>query len=114
MNNKILLLLFLIYSYSSFSQEPEEKYQKARPLGFVMPDGLTKVSIPFEIYSNLMVIDVLLNKSLPLKFVLDTGIRTTVITEKLLTDLLGLTYDRKITIPGAGGEKMYFKFSLCG
>jgi len=72
-----------------------------------MPKGLNKVIIPFEIYNNLIIIDVLLNKSLPLKFVLDTGVRTTVLTEKSLTDVLNLKYNRKKTIPGAGGEKLY-------
>ncbi len=71
-----------------------------------MPDGFNKVTIPFELYNNLIVVDVLLNRSLPLKFVLDTGVRTTVLTEKTLSDLLNLQYTRKITIPGAGGEKL--------
>ncbi len=110
MNNKVFLLYIIFCGYNSFSQEKIQKFQEARPLGFVMPKGYDKVIIPFEIYSNLIVIDVLFNKSLPLKFVLDTGVRTTVLTEKSLTDLLGLEYARKITIPGAGGEKLVDAF----
>ena len=106
MNNKVILLLLFFCSYSAFSQEPEQQYTKARPLGFVLPDGVKKITVPFEVYNNLIVIDVLLNGSLPLKFVLDTGVRTTVLTEKTLTDVLNLTYSRKITIPGAGGKKL--------
>lgn len=106
MNNKVILLLLFFYSYSSFSQKPVKKIHEAKPLGFVMPDGVKKVTIPFEVYNNLIVIDVLLNRSLPLKFVLDTGVRTTVLTEKSLTDILNLPYSRKITIPGAGGKKL--------
>ena len=106
MNNKIFLLLLFLYSHSSFSQDPARNFTEARPLGFVMPEGVKKVSIPFEIYNNLIVIDVLLNRSLPLKFVFDTGVRTTVLTEKALTDILNLKYSRKITIPGAGGKKL--------
>jgi predicted aspartyl protease len=106
MNNKIILLLLFFYSYSSFAQKPVRNINEARPLGFVMPDGVKKVTIPFEVYNNLIVIDVLLNRSLPLKFVLDTGVRTTVLTEKSLTDILNLPYSRKITIPGAGGKKL--------
>jgi hypothetical protein len=107
MNYKlILLLLFLFHSHISFPQRIENDYAEARMLGFRLPTGYDKISIPFEIYNNLIVIDIILNNTLPLKFVLDTGIRTTVLTEKTLTDLLNLTYSRKITIPGAGGEKL--------
>lgn len=75
-------------------------------LGFVLPDGIHKLSIPFELNNNLIVIKVLLNNAIPLKFILDTGVRTTVLTEKTFTDLLNLTYSRKITIPGVGGKKL--------
>ncbi len=75
-------------------------------LGFVLPDGVKKLSVPFELKNNLVVIKVLLNNAIPLKFILDTGVRTTVLTEKAFTDLLNLSYSRKITIPGIGGEKL--------
>ena len=75
-------------------------------LGFVLPEGYHKLSVPFELNNNLIIIKVLLNNAIPLKFILDTGVRTTVLTEKTFTDLLNLTYSRKITIPGVGGEKL--------
>ena len=106
MNNKIILLWLFLCSFSSYSQNPDKKFAEARPLGFIMPEGFEKVVIPFDVHNNLIIIDVLMNRSLPLKFVFDTGVRTTVLTEKTLTDLLNLNYDRKITIPGAGGEKL--------
>jgi predicted aspartyl protease len=110
MNNKLILLCLLFIGTSSFSQEAIPKFSEARPLGFTLPEGYKKVVVPFELYNNLIVIDVLLNGSLPLKFVLDTGVRTTVLTEKTLTDILNLKYARKITIPGAGGEKLVDAF----
>lgn len=76
----------------------------SQPLGFSLPDGKKKVQIPIEIYSNLIVVPVLLNHSLPLKFILDTGVRTTILTQKAFTDILNLQYSRKYTISGAGGE----------
>lgn len=75
-------------------------------LGFTIPDGTKKVRIPFELHHNLMVIPVILNNILPLKFVLDTGVRTTILTEKTFTDILKLEYDKHIVISGAGGEKL--------
>ena len=110
MNNKIILLLLFIYSNVSFAQRITEDFDEPRMLGFALPEGQDKVTIPFEVYNNLIVINIVLNNTLPLKFVLDTGIRTTVLTEKTLTDLLNVTYSRKITIPGAGGIKLIDAF----
>ncbi len=108
MNNKLILLWIIFNCYYSFGQV--KSVPEAQQLGFVLPEGYDKVTIPFVIHNNLIVIDVLLNRSLPLKFVLDTGVRSTVLTDKSLTDLLNLTYARKITIPGAGGEKLVDAF----
>ncbi|MEN8248320.1 MAG: aspartyl protease family protein [Bacteroidota bacterium] len=110
MIKKVFFTVLVLYSGIIYAQKPNEKYPSPQPLGFVMPNGYDKVTIPFEIYNNLIVIDVLLNRSLPLKFILDTGVRTAVLTEKTLTDLLNLPYSRKITIPGAGGEKFVDAF----
>lgn len=88
------------------AQNPVPELGRVMRLGFVLPKGVKKHSVPFEIHNNLIVINILLNNALPLKFILDTGVRTTVLTEKSLTDLLNLTYSRKITIPGAGGERL--------
>jgi hypothetical protein len=99
-------MLDLAYHIPGFAQNPDREIQKAQTLGFVLPEGQKRLSVPFELHNNLIVVRVLLNNSLPLKFILDTGVRTTVLTEKSLTDLLNLTYSRKITIQGAGGEKI--------
>src|SRR6187551_2940348 len=94
MCRKILVsVLFCFIVASAYTQ----------PLGFSLPDGKKKVQIPIEIYSNLIVVPVLLNHSLPLKFILDTGVRTTILTQKAFTDILNLQYSRKYTITGAGG-----------
>ncbi len=77
-----------------------------QPLGFSLPNGKKKVQIPIEIYSNLIVVPVVLNNALPLKFILDTGVRTTILTQKAFTDILNLQYSRKYTISGAGGVNL--------
>lgn len=74
-------------------------------LGFSLADGKKKVQIPIEIYNNLIVVPVVLNGALPLKFILDTGVRTAILTEKTFTDILNLAYSRKYTISGPGGEQ---------
>jgi hypothetical protein len=73
-------------------------------LGFSLADGKRKVQIPIDIYNNLVVVPVVLNGALPLKFILDTGVRTAILTQKTFTDILNLSYSRKYTISGPGGE----------
>jgi hypothetical protein len=75
-------------------------------LGFSLADGKTKVEIPIEINNNLIVVPVVLNGALPLKFILDTGVRTAILTQKAFSDILNLPYSRKYTISGPGGEKL--------
>jgi hypothetical protein len=79
---------------------------RAQQLGFVLANGKSKVEIPIEIYNNLVVVPVVLNDALPLKFILDTGVRTTILTQKTFSDILNLPYSRKYTISGPGGEKL--------
>lgn len=75
-------------------------------LGFSLADGKTRVEIPIEVYNNLVVVPVVLNGALPLKFILDTGVRTAILTQKTFTDILNLSYSKKYTISGPGGEKI--------
>jgi hypothetical protein len=82
----------------------------ARPataqLGFQISDGRKKIEIPIEIYNNLVVVPVIINNALPLKFIVDTGVRTAILTDKVYTDFLNLSYNRKYTIAGAGEYKL--------
>jgi len=82
------------------------KARAQNDLGFNLPQGYDKYTVPIELINNLIVVRVVLNNTLPLKFIVDTGIRTAILTEKTFTDLLNVNYTRKITIPGAGGQKL--------
>ncbi len=90
-----LVLACLLIGSNSFAQQ----------LGFRIINGQKKVRIPFELYSNLIVVPVILNNQLPLKFVLDTGVRTTILTQKAFSDILNLKYTKKYIIAGVGDEK---------
>jgi len=97
MVKKLLVGLILLLTFSlSYSQN----------LGFGLSEGRKKVQIPIEINNNLIILPVVLNGMLPLKFILDTGVRTTILTDKSYTDILNLPYSRKYTISGPGGEKL--------
>lgn len=75
-------------------------------LGFNIADGKKKVQIPIEIHNNLVVVRVILNNAIPLKFIVDTGVRTAILTQKSFADILQLPYTRKYTVAGPGGENL--------
>src|SRR5688572_30515261 len=84
--------------------------QAQQVLGFALEQGRKKARIPIEINNNLVVIPVVLNGQLPLKFILDTGVRTAILTEKIFSDILNLTYSRKYSVGGPGGKKLVEAF----
>lgn len=92
----LLSSLLFLSSFPAFSQA----------LGFSLADDKRKVQIPIEIYNNLVVVPVVLNGALPLKFILDTGVRTAILTQKTFTDILNLSYSRKYSISGPGGAQV--------
>lgn len=75
-------------------------------LGFTIADGRKRVDIPIQIQNNLVVVPVILNDVLPLKFIVDTGVRTAILTQKAFSDILQLPYNRKYSISGPGGDKL--------
>lgn len=75
-------------------------------LGFSFPEGVHLVDIPIEIHNNLIVVPVILNNQLPLKFIIDTGVRTAILTQKVYSDILNLSYTRKYSLSGPGGQKL--------
>jgi hypothetical protein len=93
---RALTLFLLLSTQFLFAQST------TRALGFQMPEGKTKVTIPIEIHNNLIVIPVVINGQLPLKFILDTGVRTAILTEKSYSDILGLPYTRQFTFSSPG------------
>lgn len=73
-----------------------------KEFGFKMPHKTTKITIPFERHNNLIVIPITINGFLPLKFILDTGVETAILTEKIYADILDITYLREIIVTGPG------------
>ncbi|MFM8912678.1 MAG: aspartyl protease family protein, partial [Flammeovirgaceae bacterium] len=98
MGRLLLVVLFVFALNRAFCQQ--------QILGFSLPPEVDRVEIPIEIRNNLAVVPVVLNNTLPLKFIVDTGVRTAILTEKIYSDILNLSYSRKYTISGAGGQKL--------
>lgn len=77
----------------------------AQHFGFKFEGNLKKVVIPVDVLNNLVIVPVVLNDELSLKFILDTGVRTTVLTQKTYSDILKLTYSKEIFVSGPGGKQ---------
>ncbi|UII22551.1 aspartyl protease family protein [Fulvivirga ligni] len=99
MKKRFILILLFFYFYGITNNYGQQ-------LGFSISDNKKKVEIPFDIYNNLIVVPVVLNDKLPLKFIIDTGVRTSILTEKSFGDIINLSYSRKYTISGLGGENL--------
>ena len=97
LKNIFAIYLCLVVPYCSRAQEV---------LGFAITEGRSQVTIPIEIQNNLIIVPVIINRQIPLKFILDTGVRTAILTEKTFSDILNLQYARKYSIAGPGGQKI--------
>lgn len=62
------------------------------------------VTIPVETSNHLMLVEVRINDSYPLNFIIDTGVKTTLITEPLLASILDLKSTESIILLGLGQE----------
>lgn len=71
-------------------------------LGFYFERDQRKVTIPFELHNNLIILPITLNEKHPLKFILDTGVRSTILIDKPFADTIGIKYQRKIELFGVG------------
>ena len=63
-----------------------------------------RVAIPFELHSNLIVIPVKVNDGEDLRFILDTGVRTAILTNEGFVDGIPHVNDRTISLMGAGEQ----------
>jgi len=93
----IALLLFLFIQIAPvFSQVP----------GFFMDGRTNRMEIPFMDYSDIIIIQVSINESVPINFLLDTGVRANLLFSKTLGDQLDLFYTRKLNLMGADGKSI--------
>jgi hypothetical protein len=76
-------------------------------IGFYLPNGVTRAEVPFENQNNLIVVKGVVNNRLPLYFIFDTGVHTSIITDKTLSDIIGVKYDRMYTMSGIGEHKQF-------
>lgn len=70
--------------------------------GFYIAGNRNWARIPFQLHSNLIIIQVRVNDSDTLHFILDTGVSHTIITDPAALDRNTLRMTRKIKLTGAG------------
>lgn len=70
--------------------------------GFFIANNRSWTRIPFQLHSNLIVVPVTINGSDTLRFILDTGVSNTIITDPRAFRTKPITLTRKVKINGAG------------
>jgi hypothetical protein len=60
-----------------------------------------RIELPFDIENDFLVINILLDNVLPVRFIIDTGAENTVLLEKSMTDMLKVDYRRTFEVRGA-------------
>jgi len=63
--------------------------------------GNKKVTIPFSYVNNFIILDVKIFGSIPVHLIFDTGAEHVILFKRQYTDLLGVTYDKRIPIMGS-------------
>ncbi|MBK7698520.1 MAG: retropepsin-like domain-containing protein [Saprospiraceae bacterium] len=64
-----------------------------------------KVEIPFEYINGFIVVDIIFEKVLPFKFILDTGAENTILLKRTYTDLLKTPCRKRIKLMGSDLSK---------
>lgn len=78
-----------------------QKNISAQSLGFVIDEKHTQAKIPFTYLNNFIIIELMFNEVIPLKFIFDTGAENTLFTKKGVIDLFDYEYGRKFTVIGS-------------
>lgn len=87
-------LIFFVVHHALVGQVP----------GFFMKENAKKISLPFFMSGNLIVVPVSVNGSEPHNFLLDTGVKTNIVFSKSIGDEMSLSYTRKLELVGADGK----------
>lgn len=94
----IIALSFLLFPLLSFSQFSASELLK----------GKSSVTIPFEFQNNFIILDVVFNDILPLKFIFDTGAEHTILTKREFADVLHVDYSKRFNIIGVDREEQLY------
>lgn len=78
---------------------------KTKAQYFDITGGKKRVSMPFKLVRNLVIIQLHINNKGPFNFVMDTGVSSMVITDPKLIDSINITLTRNVKLYGLGGDR---------
>ena len=105
MRTSLISCLFALLLFPSKGDRLKLDSLQEFGLGFQWSSHQKRIEIPFELHANLVVVPIKLNASDTLRFLVDTGLGTTLLTDSLAFQKLGLKSIRKIDLLGLGEEK---------
>lgn len=106
-----LIAILLIISQLTFAQKDRKKDDR---YGYHFRGKHQKVAkFDFDLHANLIVLKAQLDGSDTLRFILDTGVSSTIVTDPKRALTLGVRYVRRVKIAGAGeGEALMANVSV--
>ncbi len=66
-----------------------------------MKDDKKQVEIPFSFVNNFIIIDVVFNKMLPLKFIFDTGAEYSILNKREVAEAMRIPYEKEFRVLGS-------------
>ena len=80
------------------------KYAIGQKIGFYIEGEKSRLTFPFELYNTLIVVPISINNQHGLKFILDTGVRNSILISREYSDSLVMNYQRRIQLLGIGDK----------
>lgn len=74
----------------------------AAPKVYSFTTSKSKVSFPFKVFNNILIVDVRVNKTKTLKFIFDSGCKSTIIIHPKWLDSFDIPYKQKVYFSGLG------------
>jgi hypothetical protein len=99
---KLFLIISVLHVCLSALADDTKKLPDKDRFGFHITQNRKWTRIPFELHSNLIIVSVQVNESDTLRFILDTGVSNTIITNPNAFKHRLPTLARKVNITGAG------------
>ena len=94
------LKIFILIFFFCFIFAPQLFSQSIIP-GLYISKNANKAEIPFDRQGNFIILKVLFNGILPLRFMFDTGAEHCILTKKEVASIFNITYDKQIIIHGS-------------
>ena len=98
----MLVIGLLSVCLASRADDHNKRVPDKERYGFFIADNHSWTRIPFQLHSNLIIVPVRVNDSDTLRFILDTGVSNTIITDPSAFRKKPLTLTRKVKLAGAG------------